>query len=77
MFVLTHYDHDSIEMAGGTTFHFVTDGFDAALGRARDAGGEQDSRIAGGRVDGAAGAGTGAIDDMCLGIVPVGSRLCA
>ena len=30
VFVLTHHDHEPIQMEGGTTFHFVTDGFDAA-----------------------------------------------
>src|SRR4051812_40935809 len=30
VFVLTHHAHDPIEMQGGTTFHFVTDGFDSA-----------------------------------------------
>src|SRR5689334_15496863 len=35
VFVLTRYPHDPIEMAGGTTFHFVTEGFDAALQRAK------------------------------------------
>ena len=38
MFVLTHHEHGPIEMAGGTTFHFVTDGFDEALRPAREAG---------------------------------------
>src|SRR5262245_11367742 len=39
VFVLTHHQHEPIEMAGGTTFHFVTDGFDAAYARAVDAAG--------------------------------------
>ena len=34
VFVLTHHPHDPIEMDGGTTFHFVTDGIEAALDRA-------------------------------------------
>src|SRR5215472_2330366 len=33
VFVLTHHPRDSFEMEGGTTFIFVTDGFDAALQR--------------------------------------------
>src|SRR5204863_319492 len=37
VFVLTHHEHVPIEMAGGTTFHFVTDGFDAAFARAAEA----------------------------------------
>src|SRR3954468_14473338 len=40
VFVLTHYAHDAIEMEGGTTFHFVTDGFDAAYAQARETAGD-------------------------------------
>lgn len=48
VFVLTHYKRPSIEMEGGTTFHFVTGGIHEALERAREAAGEQDVRIGGG-----------------------------
>ena len=41
VFVLTHHEREPVEMAGGTTFHFVTDGFDAAYGRAVEAAGEE------------------------------------
>src|SRR5262249_8597545 len=37
VFVLPHYEHEPIELAGGTTFYFVGDGFDAAFGRASEA----------------------------------------
>jgi dihydrofolate reductase len=47
-FVLTHHARASIEMKGGTTFHFVTDGIHAALDRAREAAGGKDVRIGGG-----------------------------
>jgi dihydrofolate reductase len=47
-FVLTHHPRASIEMAGGTTFHFVTNGIEAALQRAREAAGQRDIKIAGG-----------------------------
>ena len=47
-FVLTHYARDSIVMEGGTTFHFVTEGIEAALERAKAAAGEQDVKIGGG-----------------------------
>jgi dihydrofolate reductase len=47
-FVLTHHARAPLEMAGGTTFHFVTDGAEAALERAREAAGERDVRIGGG-----------------------------
>jgi len=48
VFVLTHHPRKSIEMAGGTTFHFVTDGIDQALWRAKEAAGSKDIRIGGG-----------------------------
>jgi len=48
VFVLTHHARASIEMAGGTTFHFVTDGIHAALARAREAAGGKDVRLGGG-----------------------------
>lgn len=48
VFVLTHHPRHSVEMEGGTTFHFVTDGIHAALERAREAAGEKDIRIGGG-----------------------------
>lgn len=47
-FVLTHYPHDDIEMKGGTTFRFVTDGIEAALERAFEAAGGKDVRLGGG-----------------------------
>lgn len=47
-FVLTHHPRTPIEMKGGTTFHFVTDGIHAALDRAREAAGDKDIRILGG-----------------------------
>ena len=37
VFVLTHHPQPDLEMAGGTTFHFVSDGFDAAYARAVEA----------------------------------------
>ena len=48
VFVLTHHARAPIEMKGGTTFHFVTDGIEAALDRARAAAGDKDIRIGGG-----------------------------
>jgi len=38
VFVLTHHKRDPVEMAGGTTYHFVTDGIAAALEQAKAAG---------------------------------------
>lgn len=47
-FVLTHHARDPIEMKGGTTFHFVTDGIRVALEQAKAAAGDKDVRIGGG-----------------------------
>lgn len=47
-FVLTNHKRDSIEMKGGTTFHFVTDGIHSALEQAKEAAGDKDIRIGGG-----------------------------
>jgi dihydrofolate reductase len=47
-FVLTHHAREPIEMKGGTTFHFVTDGIHSALEKARAAAGDRDIRVGGG-----------------------------
>ena len=47
-FVLTHHEREPIEMKGGTTFHFVTDGIHSALEQAKTAAGDRDVRIGGG-----------------------------
>jgi dihydrofolate reductase len=71
VFVLTHYAHDPIEMEGGTTFHFVTDGFDAALEQARAVAGESEIDIAGGGSTVRQAFAAGAIDELVLDIAPV------
>jgi dihydrofolate reductase len=71
VFVLTHYAHDPIEMQGGTTFHFVTDGFDAALAQAREVAGDLDSDIAGGASTVRQAFAAGAVDELMLDISPV------
>jgi dihydrofolate reductase len=47
-FILTHYAREPIEMKGGTTFHFITDGIESALEKAKAAAGDLDIRIGGG-----------------------------
>jgi dihydrofolate reductase len=47
-FVLTHHAREPLEMKGGTTFYFVTDGIHSALEKAKAAAGEKDVRIGGG-----------------------------
>src|SRR3984885_4568980 len=48
VFVLTHHPRPSLTMEGGTTFHFVTEGADAALQQAKEAANGKDVRIGGG-----------------------------
>src|SRR5882757_10088830 len=48
VFVLTHHSRDPVEMEGGTTFHFVTDGIESALEQAKAAAGDRAISIAGG-----------------------------
>lgn len=48
VFVVTHHERDPLPMAGGTTFHFVTDGLEAAVARARAAAGERNVSVTGG-----------------------------
>lgn len=48
VFVLTHHARKPIEMQGGTTFYFVTDGIESALGKAKEVAKGKDIRIGGG-----------------------------
>jgi dihydrofolate reductase len=71
VFVLTHYPHEPIEMAGGTTFHFVTDGFDSAYAQARAVAGDRDVSVAGGASTVRQALAAGVIDVLTLDIAPV------
>ncbi len=71
VFVLTHHPRGSFEMAGGTVFHFVTDGIHAALERARAAAGERDVRLGGGADVIRQYLAAGLIDEMHLAVTPV------
>jgi dihydrofolate reductase len=71
VFVLTHHPRPSIAMAGGTIFHFVTDGIEAALGRAMDAANGGDVRLGGGAATIRQYLEAGLVDEMHLAIAPV------
>jgi dihydrofolate reductase len=71
VFVLTHHARAPIEMAGGTTFHFVTDGMHMALHRARDAAGDRDVRLGGGVATIRQYLRAGLLDEMHVAISPV------
>jgi dihydrofolate reductase len=70
VFVLTHHPQEPIEMAGGTTFHFVTGGFAEALERARDAG-DGDVTVAGGASVVRQALASGELDELTLHLVPL------
>jgi dihydrofolate reductase len=71
VFVLTHHAREPLEMEGGTTFHFVTDGIEAALRQARDAAGGKDVTLAGGAAAARQYLAAGLVDEMELSVVPV------
>jgi dihydrofolate reductase len=71
VFVLTHHARDPIEMAGGTTFHFATDGFEAAFARASEAAGDLGVDIAGGASTVRQALVAGVVDELVLDFVPV------
>lgn len=79
VFVLTHHPRPAIPMKGGTTFHFVTDGIEAALERAQAAADGKDVKIGGGASTVQQYLRAGLIDEMHVAVVPIllggGARL--
>ena len=71
VFVLSHYPRESIEMQGGTTYHFVTDGIESALAQAREAAGDRTVSIAGGAATARQYLAAELIDEVRLHIVPL------
>ncbi|MFI5934353.1 dihydrofolate reductase family protein [Actinoplanes sp. NPDC051494] len=71
VFVLTHHERDSLEMRGGTTFHFVTGGVEDAFGRAREVAGDGRVSIAGGATTINQFLTAGLIDELRLHVAPV------
>jgi dihydrofolate reductase len=71
VFVLTHHPRRSVTMQGGTTFHFVTDGIEAALRRARDAAAGRDVRVGGGAATIRQYLRAKLIDEMHVAVAPV------
>jgi dihydrofolate reductase len=81
VFVLTHHARPPLKMEGGTTFHFVTDGMEAALARAKAAAGARDVRIGGGAATIRQYLKARLVDEMHFAVSPVllggGERLFA
>ena len=70
VFVLTHHARGDLSMAGGTTFHFVTDGLDSALQRAVEAAQGKDVRLGGGVATVREALRRGLVDEIDIAIVP-------
>ena len=70
VFVLTHHPREPLELAGGTTFTFVTYGIEAAIEQARRAAGETDVSLAGGANAARQYLAAGLVDEMELNLVP-------
>ena len=70
-FVLTHYPRDPIEMEGGTTFIFVTDGIESALSQAKAAANDRDVKIGGGVETVRQYLRAGYVDEIHFAVAPV------
>src|SRR6266568_4095240 len=79
VFILTHHPRDPVEMKGGTTFHFVTDGIESALEQARNAADGKDVMLWGGAQVVNQYLAAGLLNELELHVVPVllgdGARL--
>lgn len=71
VFVLTHHARDPLVCAGGTTFHFVTEGIESALDQATTAAAGQDVSLAGGAHAARQYLKAGLVDQMEINLVPV------
>jgi dihydrofolate reductase len=71
VFVLTHHPREPLEMQGGTTYHFVTDGIESALEQARAAAGDKDVLIAGGAQAIQQYLRAGLLEELYLHVVPI------
>jgi dihydrofolate reductase len=71
VFVLTHHPREPLELEGGTTFTFVTEGVETALAKARRAALGKDISLAGGAAAARQYLGAGVVDEMEINLVPV------
>jgi dihydrofolate reductase len=71
VFVLTHHEREALEMEGGTTFDFVTDGIESALEQANEAAGGREVQVSGGADACRQYLAAGLVDQMTLNVAPV------
>lgn len=71
VFVVTHHERETLQRQGGTSFTYVTDGIESALGQARQAAGGKDVAVAGGGTLVRQAIELGVVDELELHIIPV------
>ena len=71
VFVLTHHPREDLPMDGGTMFHFVTDGIESALARAREAAGSANVQVSGGASTARQYLKAGLVDQLYLHVAPL------
>jgi dihydrofolate reductase len=71
VFVVTHYARDTVQREGGTSFTFVTEGFEAAVELARAAAGSKDVQLGGGATMVQQALKAGLLDELNVHLVPV------
>jgi dihydrofolate reductase len=79
VFVLTRHPREPLEMQGGTTFRFITEGIESALGQATNAAGDKDVSLGGGANVVQQYLAAGLVDEILVSVVPIflggGARL--
>jgi dihydrofolate reductase len=79
VFILTHHPREPVQMEGGTTFHFVTDGIESALDQAQAAAGGKGVSLGGGALVAQQYLAAGLLDEMVISVRPMflgaGARL--
>jgi dihydrofolate reductase len=79
VFVLTRHRREPLELKGGTTFNFVTDGINSALEQAKAAAGDEDVSLGGGANVAQQYLAAALLDEILLSVVPIflgdGARL--
>ena len=71
VFILTHHEREPIEMEGGTSFHFVTDGVESAIAQAKEAAGDADVSVGGGASTLRQCLAAGLLDEILVNQVPI------
>jgi dihydrofolate reductase len=71
VFVLTHHRREPLEMEGGTTFFFVSEGIESAIAQAKEVAGEKDVSIGGGAATIQQAIAAGLLDELLINQAPI------